>query len=190
MAAVAEARPVGRWSNLLEERRFLAGVLIAPAVIFILVLVGGPLLLALYLSLTDATGGTLSGDFVGLDNFRHAWADPNFRRALRNTVLFTVVSQAIVAVIGAVLIAVGLFSGVAVATVAAGLGLTGIPILVRWVRESRREFATVAWAAAIALPWVAAVGWTGWPPSDTLQSAWRYSTAGNARTSLATSRSK
>jgi len=96
VAAVAEARPVGRWSNLLEERRFLAGVLIAPAVLFILALVGGPLLLALYLSLTDATGGALTGKFVGLDNFRDVWADPNFRRALRNTVLFTVLSQAIV----------------------------------------------------------------------------------------------
>ena len=98
MAAVAEARPVGRWSNLLEERRFFAAVLIGPAVLFILALVGGPLLLALYLSLTDATGGTLTGEFIGLDNFRHVWDDPNFRRALRNTVLFTVASQAIVLV--------------------------------------------------------------------------------------------
>jgi multiple sugar transport system permease protein len=82
----------------LEERRFLAAVLIAPAVLFILALVGGPLLLALYLSLTDATGGTLGGKFVGFDNFAHAWADPNFRRALRNTILFTVASQAIVVI--------------------------------------------------------------------------------------------
>jgi multiple sugar transport system permease protein len=74
----------------------LASVLIAPAVIFIAVLVGGPLLLAVYLSLTDATGGTLTGPWVGLDNFRDVWADPNFRKALRNTVLFTVASQAIV----------------------------------------------------------------------------------------------
>jgi multiple sugar transport system permease protein len=98
VAAVAEARPVGRWSNLLEERRFLAAVLIGPAIVFIAALVGGPLLLALYLSLTDATGGTLTGEFVGLDNFRSAWDDPNFRRALRNTVLFTVLSQAIVVI--------------------------------------------------------------------------------------------
>ncbi|MDQ3822209.1 MAG: sugar ABC transporter permease [Actinomycetota bacterium] len=96
MAAVAEARPVGRWSNLLEERRFLAAVLIGPAVLFILALVGGPLLLAMYLALTDATGGTLTGEFIGLDNFRHVLEDPNFRRAVRNTLLFTILSQAIV----------------------------------------------------------------------------------------------
>jgi multiple sugar transport system permease protein len=96
VAAVAEARPVGRWSNLLEGRRFLAAVLIGPAVIFILALVGGPLILAVYLALTDATGGTLSGEFIGLDNFRRAFEDPNFRRAVRNTLLFTIASQAIV----------------------------------------------------------------------------------------------
>ena len=99
MAMVAASgRTRRRRRNLLESRRFLASVLIAPAVLFILVLVGGPLLLAMYLSLTDAVGGTLGGEWVGLDNFADAWRDPNFRRALRNTLLFTIVSQAIVLV--------------------------------------------------------------------------------------------
>jgi len=49
-------------------------------------------------SLTDATGGTLHGHWVGLHNFTAAWSDPNFRRALRNTLLFTIVSQVIVLV--------------------------------------------------------------------------------------------
>ena len=96
VAAVAEARPRASWRNLLEERRFLAAALIGPAILFIFVLVGGPLLLAVYLSLTDATAGQLTGEFVGLDNFTEAWRDPVFRRALRNTLLFTVVSQVIV----------------------------------------------------------------------------------------------
>jgi multiple sugar transport system permease protein len=98
VVAVAAPRARRRRRNLLEGRRFLATALIAPAVLFIAVLVGGPLLLAVYLSLTDAVGGTLGGPWVGLDNFRSAWEDPNFRRALRNTLLFTVVSQAIVVV--------------------------------------------------------------------------------------------
>ena len=97
MATVAASgRTRRRRRNLLESRRFLATALIAPAVLFILVLVGGPLLLAMYLSLTDAVGGTLGGEWVGFDNFVDAWRDPNFRRALRNTLLFTIVSQAIV----------------------------------------------------------------------------------------------
>ena len=94
MVAVAARTPRRRWLNLFEQQRFLAAVLIAPAVLFITVLIGGPLLLAVYLSLTDAVAG-LTGEYVGLDNFRHA-EDPNFRRAIRNTVLFTLVSQAIV----------------------------------------------------------------------------------------------
>src|SRR5215210_6345897 len=99
----APARARGRWRDALEERRFLAGVLIGPAVLFIAVLVLGPLLLAIYLSLTDATAGSLTGDFVGLRNFTEAWDSPNFRRALRNTVIFTVVSQAIVLLVAGML---------------------------------------------------------------------------------------
>jgi multiple sugar transport system permease protein len=98
VASPRSQRRRGRWRNVLERERVLATVLIAPAIIFILALVGGPLLLAVYLSLTDAVGGTLSGEWVGLGNFKAAWEDPNFRRALRNTFLFTILSQAIVLV--------------------------------------------------------------------------------------------
>ncbi len=87
-----------RWRDLLEERRYLAPVLIGPAVLFIVLLVGVPLGLAVYLSLTDATAGSLSGTWVGLQNFLDAWHNPNFRTALENTVIFTLASQAIVLV--------------------------------------------------------------------------------------------
>jgi multiple sugar transport system permease protein len=90
VASPRSQRRRGRWRNVLERERVLATVLIAPAIIFILALVGGPLLLAVYLS--------LSGEWVGLGNFKAAWEDPNFRRALRNTFLFTILSQAIVLV--------------------------------------------------------------------------------------------
>jgi multiple sugar transport system permease protein len=97
VVAVAEPRPqTRRWRYLLEDSRFLAGVLIAPAVLFILVIVGTPLIFAVYFSVTDVPTGNLTGHFVGLQNFTDAWDDPNFRRALRNTVLFTLVSNAIV----------------------------------------------------------------------------------------------
>ena len=88
---------------MLEERRFLAPVLIAPAVIFVTLLVGGPLVLAIYLSMTDATAGSLSGEFVAFDNFTAQWDDPNFRTALKNTLFFTVVAN-IVVVIGAAIL--------------------------------------------------------------------------------------
>jgi multiple sugar transport system permease protein len=99
VTAVAEARPQPRrFRDVLEGRRFLAAVLIGPAILFIAVLIGGPLLLAVYMSMTDATAGQLTGDFVGLRNFTDQWEEPVFRTALRNTILFTVVSQAIVLV--------------------------------------------------------------------------------------------
>ena len=92
-----------RARDLLEERRFLAPALIAPAVIFIALLVGVPLGLAVYLSLTDATAGSLTGDWVGLHNFVDAWHNPNFRTALENTIVFTLVTQALIVVGAAVL---------------------------------------------------------------------------------------
>jgi multiple sugar transport system permease protein len=102
--AVAEARkPRGKWRDALEQRRFLAPLLISPAVLYILLLVGAPLGLAVYLSLTDATAGSLTGDFVWLHNYVDVWHSENFRRALRNTILFTILSQAIVLVGAAIL---------------------------------------------------------------------------------------
>jgi multiple sugar transport system permease protein len=92
-----------RWRNLLEEKRFLGPALIAPAVIFVIVVVGVPLVWAIYLSLTDATGGSLSGKFVGLDNFTSAWHDQNFRNALENTLIITLSAQVIVVVGAAIL---------------------------------------------------------------------------------------
>jgi multiple sugar transport system permease protein len=134
VSARGRTRRPGR--NLLESRRFLASALIAPAVLFILVLVGGPLLLAMYLSLTDAVGGTLGGEWVGLDNFENAWRDPNFRRALRNTFLFTIVSQAIV------LVCAGLIAH----------ALT-VPIRGRWLL---RFLIILPWAAPVPL---STIGW-------------------------------
>ncbi len=68
-----------------------------------IVVVGVPLGWAVYLSLTDATGGSLSGKFVGLQNFTDAWHDQNFRNALENTLIITFSAQAIV-VVGAAII--------------------------------------------------------------------------------------
>jgi multiple sugar transport system permease protein len=65
--------------------------------------VGVPFGWAIYLSFTDAVGGSLSGHFIGFDNFTNAWHDENFRRALRNTLIFTFGSQAIV-LVGAAII--------------------------------------------------------------------------------------
>lgn len=105
MEALAAARPRGRRrTNVFERQGVFASALIAPAVIFVLALVGGPLALAIGLSFTNATAGDLSGHWVGLENFRQEWTNPAFQRAVWHTFLFTVISQAIV-LVGAGLIA-------------------------------------------------------------------------------------
>jgi multiple sugar transport system permease protein len=81
-----------------ERRGFLATLLISPAVLLIGALVGVPLVLAAYLSFTDATAGSLTGKWVGLRNFRNEVENPVFRQALWHTFLFTVISQAVVIV--------------------------------------------------------------------------------------------
>jgi multiple sugar transport system permease protein len=103
-AQAARWKPEARkWRRVFESRRFLGPALLAPAVVFMALVVGVPFGWAIYLSFTDAVGGSLSGHFIGFDNFTNAWHDENFRRALRNTLIFTFGSQAIV-LVGAAII--------------------------------------------------------------------------------------
>jgi multiple sugar transport system permease protein len=98
LEALAAARPRGRrWTHVFERPGVLASVLISPAVIFVIALVGAPLALAVWLSFTNATTG-LHGKWVGLENFRHEWGNPAFQHAVWHTFLFTVISQVIVLV--------------------------------------------------------------------------------------------
>ena len=119
-----------------ERRGVLATLLISPAVIFITALVGIPLGLAIYLSFTDATGGSLTGKWIGIANFRTEWHNPIFRNALWHTFLFTVISQAVV------VLCAGLLAH------ALGRSFRG-----RWIL---RFFVLLPWAAPIALT---ATGW-------------------------------
>ncbi len=104
MASVAAAAARGRrLDHLTESRGFLASILISPAVLFILLLVGGPLILAVELSFTDATAGSLSGKWLGLENFRNLVESDGFRETVWHTFLFTAISQAIVVVLAGLL---------------------------------------------------------------------------------------
>jgi multiple sugar transport system permease protein len=78
----------------------LAPLLLVPAVLYIVLLVAVPLVLALAFSVTDVTTATPAHHFVGLRNFRAAWRDPVFRMALHNTLVFTAITMAIVVVVG------------------------------------------------------------------------------------------
>jgi multiple sugar transport system permease protein len=97
VAAVQGSRR-NRLRYVMERRGFLATLLVSPAVLVIAALVGAPLVLAAYLSFTDAQAGSLTGRWVGLANFRNALHDPIFRGALWHTFLFTLISQVVVIV--------------------------------------------------------------------------------------------
>src|SRR5439155_14615132 len=103
VVAIAQRGIWRRGADVFESRRVLAAALIAPAIAFILLLVGAPLVLSIYLSFTDATAGSLHGHWVGLDNFSSEWHNPIFRHALRNTAVMTIISQAIIVVSAAIL---------------------------------------------------------------------------------------
>ena len=101
--AATERRRRRNFRYAAEGRGFLAALLISPAVLFIGLLVGVPLGLAIYLSFTDATAGSLTGKWVGLANFRAVVRDSVFRGALWHTFLFTAISQAVVVVVAGLL---------------------------------------------------------------------------------------
>ncbi len=71
---------------------YLAVGMIAPAVLFIVLLVGVPFGLAIYYSLHDVTTGGTAARWVGLGNFGELLGDRNFITALKNTLVFTFVT--------------------------------------------------------------------------------------------------
>jgi len=88
---------------LLERERVLGPLMLLPAIIYIVVLVGVPLALALAYSVSDVTVADQSIDWVGLDNFRAVVKNSTFQKALANTFLFTIASQVIVLVLANIL---------------------------------------------------------------------------------------
>src|SRR2546422_2939854 len=79
------------WWRTPTVRRYLFGyTLLAPAVLYVGLLVGAPFLFSLYLALSDASVGSPVARFVGLDNFTSALETGVFWTAVRNTLVFTV----------------------------------------------------------------------------------------------------
>jgi multiple sugar transport system permease protein len=97
IAARASAR--GYRARLADDERWLWRILLAPAIVYIVLLVGFPFFLSLYYSLSNVTVGSREMQFVGLENFRRIIDSGTFWVALKNTLIFTVISQILVLVL-------------------------------------------------------------------------------------------
>src|SRR5438093_128528 len=85
--------------TLADREEVLGGVMLAPALAYVILLVGVPFVFAIALGFSNATAGSLSFGWAGLQNYTAILADPIFLRALRNSVVVTVGSQVLVVVL-------------------------------------------------------------------------------------------
>ena len=123
-------------------------LLVLPAVIYVLALLGFPLVLGIWYSLTDATVAR-DGRFIGLKNFVDAVKDPTFRLALRNTLIIATVATAakITLSVGLAFLLLGAFRGRSLLRTLFVLPWT-IPIAlstIAWKWMFHSQFSVVNW---------------------------------------------
>jgi len=93
MTAIAAAPRLARSRLILDRPEIVGPLLIAPAILYIVALVGLPFLLAIYYSVSAYSIFDPSFAFVGLSNFRSILESEIFRRTLINTLVFTIGAQ-------------------------------------------------------------------------------------------------
>lgn len=125
-SAALRPAPRGLFSRIADNEARLWQFLLAPAILYIVLLVGFPFLLSLYYSLSDVTVASRQVHFVGLENFRRIVENPTFWTALKNSIILTVVSQFFVLLFGNIL-------AVALSADFRGKWLVRLLILLPWV---------------------------------------------------------
>ncbi|MBV9964770.1 MAG: sugar ABC transporter permease [Alphaproteobacteria bacterium] len=102
MVAISERvrRQSSRFEFVFDRPRVLGSLFLAPAILYVLVLVGIPFLLAVYYALSAYSIYNPSYHFVGLRNFIDVVQSDTFRRTLANTFIFTFGSQIIGLILG------------------------------------------------------------------------------------------
>jgi multiple sugar transport system permease protein len=138
MAAIVESvpKPVSRFRFILDRRDVLGAIFVAPAILYVLLLVGVPFLMAVYYSVSAYTIYDPSWRFVGLANFVDIIENPSFRETLYNTFVFTFGSQ----ILGLIL---GKFGALVLLRPFPGRKLVRAIIILPWAVPV--ALATVAW---------------------------------------------
>jgi ABC-type sugar transport system permease subunit len=85
--------------SLADREDVLGAALLAPALAYVILLVGVPFALAIILSFSTASAGSLTFGWAGFSNYAAILADPIFRRSLGNTAIVTIGSQLLVVVL-------------------------------------------------------------------------------------------
>src|SRR5229473_3588874 len=85
--------------TLADREDVLGAMMLGPALAYVILLVGVPFAFAIALGFSNATAGSLSFGWAGLDNYVAILGDPIFLRALRNSVIVTVGSQVLVVIL-------------------------------------------------------------------------------------------
>ncbi len=125
MTVAAERVEAPRWRG--PRGATLLGIaLFSPALVYIAALVGMPLVLSFLYSVGNVRVGSVGYEFVGLENFRSVLQSPTFRRALLNSLVFTVATQVVVIVCANAL-------ALALRDPFRGRGLVRFLILLPWV---------------------------------------------------------
>ena len=136
--AVAQTSPArGKIKSVGAAQSPLLGfAMFSPAILYIVLLIGAPFCLAIFFAFSDARIGSSSLHFVGLENFRSILASPSFRKAVVNSIVFTISAQIIVMVCANIL-------SIALEKPFRGRGLVRYLILLPWVAPV--SLGTIGW---------------------------------------------
>jgi multiple sugar transport system permease protein len=99
----ATEAPPNQPRYLLDNSRFVGLIFLSPAVIYMILLVGFPFLLAIAFAFSDVTVGNTSLQFVGFQNFEQVWENDIFREVFMNTIWFTLISQVFILILANIL---------------------------------------------------------------------------------------
>jgi multiple sugar transport system permease protein len=114
----------------------LGFAMFSPALLYIVLLIGAPFVLAVFYAFSDARIGGGEMHYVGLENFRSILQSPSFRKAIQNSIVFTICAQVIVMVCANIL-------SIALEKPFRGRGLIRFLILLPWVAPV--SLGTIGW---------------------------------------------
>ncbi|PYN73397.1 MAG: ABC transporter permease [Candidatus Rokuibacteriota bacterium] len=166
VSAIPRASGWRRWRGHTSQRLAFGYLLLAPAALYVILLVGAPFLFSLYLAVSDANVGEPVARFIGLENFRSAFEMDSFWVALRNSVMFLVVAAICKSLLGTSLAFLLLqeFKGKKLVRALVVIPFTlPVPISVlawKWMYDS--QFSVINWVL-LRLGLIGVYGTESWP---------------------------